>query len=117
MEVGSFEDFKKLKKLKSFTGNIVSDSMEPLIRVGDKISVQVGDKNLHRFDIIVFWGNNQLMCHYLWSINRYIEPCLIQTRSLRNKVKDNPVPIEAYLGKVVSHRISTWYKIKLLFSH
>lgn len=110
------EDFEKLKELKFFRGNIVSDSMVPKIRIGDKIVVDVGNFNLERFDIIVFWHQGQLTCHYLWAMNRRVEPLLLQTRSIKFGEKDYPIGFQDYLGKVVSHRLSTWDKIKIFIS-
>ena len=99
--------------MKFFRGKIVSDSMVPIINIGDTISVDVGCMKLDRFDIIVFWSEGKLICHYLWAMNRRVEPILLQTRSTLYGEKDNPIGFNDYLGKVVSHRLSTWDKIKI----
>lgn len=105
MEIGR-EEFEKLKKSPFFKGVIVSDSMSPLIKVGDKIVVSVGDRELNRFDIVVIYVNGKLICHYLWAMNRVITPILFQTRNLKNGGKDFPVSFDDYLGKVLSHQLS-----------
>lgn len=116
MEIRSREDFKKLKMNPFFKGIVVTDSMEPLIMVGDKIIVEVGNQELKRFDIVVFFQNGKLICHYLWAKNVIIQPILFQTRSLKYVKKDFPVAMEDYLGKVVSHRLPKLEKLKIIFS-
>lgn len=106
--------FVKLKSSKTFEGKVVSDSMNPIIKVGDIIQVDVGVKNLKRFDIIVFHDGSKLICHYLWNMNKIVEPLLLQTRNMR-KEKDFPITWEQYLGKVTSHQISFFQKLRLLF--
>ncbi len=113
MEV-SREDFERLKKNPFFVGVIVTDSMLPLIRVGDKIVAEVGNQNLKRFDIIVFYMNGVLVCHYVWAINRFVKPILYQTRNLKHGECDLPISSEDYLGKVVSHKLPAMDKIKII---
>jgi signal peptidase I len=113
MEILSREEFEKLQELTFFRGKIVSDSMIPVLNIGDRITVEVGCKKLERFDIIVFWGEGKLICHYLWAMNRRVEPILLQTRSTRYGNKDYPIGFEDYLGKVVSHHLTAWGKIKI----
>lgn len=105
------EEFEKLKKESFFRGRIVSPSMSPVIKLGDQITVDVGAPNLKRFDIIVFYENGKLICHYLWSINRIIKPVLFQARNLGGG-KDFPCKEENYLGRVVSHQLGFWHKVK-----
>ncbi|MES2527112.1 MAG: S26 family signal peptidase [Bdellovibrionota bacterium] len=116
MEALKREDFEKLKALPFFQGNIVSESMLPVLKIGDKITVEVGNEKLERFDIIVFWSQNKLVCHYVWAINRTVRPLLIQTRSTFYREKDYPIEFADYLGKVVSHRLSAWDKIRIFLS-
>ncbi len=97
-----------------FKGIIASDSMYPLIKTGDKIYVEVGQKNIERFDVIVFLNDGLLTCHYMWSMNRLVSPILIRTRSLKYGHRDDPFLFDDYLGKVVSHRFSKWQKLKLM---
>ena len=107
------EAFESLKQQQWFKGRIASDSMEPLIRVGEVIVVLVGEKQLKRFDIVVFWYEGKLMCHYLWQLNKRVTPLLMQTKSLQGR-RDLPIPPEDYLGKVISHRLKFWHKLKAL---
>lgn len=108
------EDFEKLKKLPLFKGKVVSDSMSPVIKVGDEVVVEVGTRDLKRFDIIIIWVEGKLICHYLWQKNQIISPILLQTRNMRGE-RDYPVPEADYLGKVISHELSLWQKLKFLF--
>jgi signal peptidase I len=113
MEGLSREEFENLKELPFFRGKIISDSMEPVLNIGDKITVEVGRKELERFDLIVFYSQDKLICHYLWAMNRLVEPILLQTRSTKYGLRDYPIGLEDYLGKVVSHRLNAWEKMKI----
>ncbi len=97
-----------------FKGKIMTGSMIPVININDEILVEVKANNLKRFDIIVFYQNGRLICHYLWSMNKFVQPLLMQTRSL-DGAKDFPIPEEDYIGKVLSHRLSFWRRLKILF--
>lgn len=110
----SREDFNKLKQLPFIKSIVVSDSMAPVINIGEKIVVEVGDFDLKRFDIVVIYAEGKLICHYVWKINKIIDPILIQTRNMRKEM-DFPITKEDFLGKVVSQRLSLWQKIKLIF--
>ena len=105
-------DFDKLKRLPFFKGKIVSGSMHPVIKIGDGIVVEIGNFDIKRFDIIVFYSHGKLICHYLWTYNRVFTPVLFQTRSLFGN-KDYPIDHDAYLGKVVSHKLS-WLRKTLI---
>jgi signal peptidase I len=110
----SREKFEELKKLPFFKGKVVTGSMVPVIQVGEGIVVEVGQKNLKRFDIIVIFVDGKLICHYLWQMNKLVQPILLQTRNMAGGL-DFPVGLEDYFGKVVSHRISLWQKLKIIF--
>jgi signal peptidase I len=97
-----------------FKGKIVSGSMVPVIMIGEEITVIVKERNLKRFDIIVFLSEGKLVCHYLWRMNEIVTPRLMQTRSMLGGT-DLPIEEKDYIGKVVSHHLSKWRKIKLLF--
>ena len=107
------EQFERIKLLPLFKGKIVSDSMSPLIKVGEEIVVDVGAQDLKRFDIIVIFIKDKLVCHYLWQINRIVKPILLQTRNMRGQL-DFPVPEKDYLGKVMSHKIGFWKRLRIL---
>ena len=108
----STDEFQNLKTQSFFKGRIVSPSMSPVVKVGDFITVDVGEMNIKRFDIIVVYLNEVLVCHYLWRFNQKIKPIYMQTRSLSGAL-DSPIPVENYLGKVVSHELSFLRKIIL----
>jgi hypothetical protein len=107
------EQFEHLKTIPIFKGKIVTGSMVPVIGIGENIVVEVGTQELSRFDIIVFYQGEKLVCHYLWRLNRRVEPILMQTRSLSGG-RDYPIGIQDYLGKVISHRLPTWRKWLIL---
>jgi hypothetical protein len=98
-----------------FRGKIVSGSMIPVIEIGEEILIDVKFKDLKRFDIIVFLRDEMLICHYLWNINRFVEPLLMQTRNIQGG-KDYPIKEEDYIGKVVSHKLSLFRKLKIIIS-
>lgn len=110
----SREKFNELKNLPLFKSKVVSDSMVPVIQVGEEIVIDVGCKDLKRFDIIVIYQDEKLVCHYLWSINRIVSPILLQTRNMSGKL-DYPVALDNYLGKVLSHKLSLWQKLRIIF--
>src|SRR6476661_2317107 len=109
----SRENFEKIRGVPIFKGEIVSDSMEPLIKVGEKIVVDVGNRDLQRFDVITFLMDGKLVCHYVWTMNRVVTPFLLQTRNLKYGAKDVPINWDDYLGKVISHRLTAWDKLKI----
>jgi hypothetical protein len=115
MELKTREEFERIRKLPIFKGVIVSDSMAPVIKIGDKLVVEVDNRDLQRFDIITFWQNEKLVCHYVWSMNRVVTPFLLQTRNLKYGSKDTPINWDDYLGKVINHRLSFWDKVKIYF--
>lgn len=98
-----------------FRGTIVSGSMEPVIMTGEGIVVSVKCRELKRFDIIVFVQDQKLICHYLWTTNKFVKPILMQTRSMGGS-RDFPIKEEDYVGKVLSHKLSWLQKIKILLS-
>lgn len=108
------EQFNTLKNLPFFKGKVVTGSMIPIIEIGQEIVVNVGDRKIKRFDIIVFYDQEKLICHFLWNLNRRVEPLLLQTRNMAG-VLDHPVSMDDYLGKVVSHRLNLWHKLKILY--
>lgn len=108
------EEFNQLKQLPLFKGTIVSGSMMPLMPIGTPIVVAVGDQTIKRFDIIVFYNENKLICHFLWNINKIVTPKLLQTRNLINFGVDFPITMDDYLGKVVSHQLRLRDKLRLI---
>jgi signal peptidase I len=105
---------KKILEQPFFKGKIVSGSMIPVIEIGEEIMVEVKAKELKRFDIIVFVQHQKLICHYLWTINKIVEPRLMQTRSMGGG-KDFPISEDEYVGRVISHHLNWWHKLKIIF--
>jgi signal peptidase I len=110
----SRDEFENIKKLPYLKSQVLSDSMVPILKVGDRVVIEIGDLNLTRFDIIVIFVDGKLICHYIWKINSFVKPVIIQTRNMHKQL-DIPIMIEDYLGKVVSHRLNRWQKFKLIF--
>lgn len=110
----SREQFEGLKTLFLFKSKVVSDSMVPIIQVGEQVIIDVGNMDVKRFDVIVIYMDGKLVCHYLWRVNRYLKPILLQTRNMSGNL-DFPVKIEDYLGKVMSHRLGFWQKLRIIF--
>jgi signal peptidase I len=108
------EQFAELKTLPLLKSKVITGSMAPLIEVGDKIVIDIGNKDIKRFDIVVIYFEEKLICHYLWSKNQIVSPVLLQTRNLKGHF-DYPVSFDNYLGKVISHKIGFWRKLRILF--
>lgn len=108
------EQFDELKSLGLFKSKVVSDSMMPIIKIGDDVVVDIGNTDIKRFDIIVVLIDGKLVCHYLWQMNKIVKPVLLQTRNMSGKL-DYPVAINDYLGKVVNFKLSLWQKLKIIF--
>lgn len=94
-------EFKLLQK-KSMAGEwqtlrVASDSMMPLLQIGQFIEVQkIEIGHLEKFDIIIFFQDGRLICHFLWAI----QDQLLITKSLKNpQAVDWPVKPELLLGK------------------
>ena len=108
------EDFEWLKKQPFHKLKVITNSMEPVIMVGESIVIVVGTQDIKRFDIVVFFKNGKLICHYLWSVNKKCIPVQLQTRNIPGHL-DSPFSDEDCLGKVISHKLSFWQKLRSLF--
>lgn len=109
-----------LTKFGKLTAKVISASMEPVIMAGDKITVIPFEGHPQRFDIILFKGERELICHYVWHINKIINDGdneLVTTRGIPSKYDDYPVHRKDILGVVVSHRLNLWWKIRLLWAN
>lgn len=106
---------KELKKKGLLCFNVVSGSMEPIIKTGEKIIVQNFESEPSEFDIVVFFQRGILICHYIWHVNqmRSKEGHLIYvTRGLHGR-EDLPIEADQVLGRVTSHRISSWNRLRI----
>lgn len=99
---------------------VASDSMNPVIRINDLISLEsLKDiKTLKRFDLIVYEKDQRLFCHYFWSLNSLQQPTTICTRSLKEPFQNElPFTTDKVLGIVTSHRISFARQATLIFQN
>lgn len=96
---------------------VASDSMSPVIRVNDLVTVEPLKElsKLKRFDIIVYAKGEALICHYFWIANSLQKEATICTRSLKEPYQNElPIPIENILGVVSSHHIGFFRKSSLI---
>ena len=105
-----------LLKRKDFV-RIVSDSMVPLIDIGDNVEVTYLDNldDIKRFDIIIFHLGEVLTSHFYWGRNLF-EPEKLLFKSLKH-VKDYDLPIseQSILGKV-NLTFPLWLKLIVYLS-
>lgn len=93
---------------------VVSDSMHPIIRIGDELSTENITADLNTFDIILFKRHDKLVVHYVWRNQKDFNNTVI-TRSLQNIYHDEePVSYEDLLGKISNYKLSSYIKIKIL---
>lgn len=75
-------------------------------------------KSLRRFDPILYWQDGELICHYLWRLNRLFmqdESLLLQTRPLTPlSAPDSLVSLPQILGKPKHVRLPLWKKLMIL---
>lgn len=113
-------DFSKLKSRLDQHGemklNVASDSMHPVLKVGQLITVKPTPTSiLCKFDIIVFWGQGKLMSHFLWAKqwNETDKDYVFITKSLKEPTShDLPIKENLILG-IVDSKISTLSKISI----
>lgn len=97
---------------------IVSGSMAPLIRTGDKIQIldlQKLGRPLRRFDLVVFKQNDLLVCHYIWHLNSNFNSSFV-TRSLISNRDDFPIEISQIIG-YVPVRIPILSRLRIVFEN
>ena len=118
----SWPDFLELKKCSNdfSTHTVVTGSMEPIIKIGDRIIVDLKNKNFQIHDIIVFWMNGILICHTLIHINQIVsdqDQRVFLTAPYYKMGVDLPIREDQILGIVMSHKLSWWSKLKLSWLH
>jgi signal peptidase I len=100
-----------LNRVKSISENLLNTgydvrmntfglSMFPLIRTGDKITINA-ESNLHKGDIIVFERGEQMVCHRLVRVFEKDGIRYYQTRGDTSFGLDEPVTADQILGKIV----------------
>lgn len=95
---------------------VVSDSMTPLIPVGSELIIEKIEDNreLKKFDILLFKLDDKLICHYFWHQNKYYAPGIVTTRSLKDGSFDSPFDRKKMLGVVINFKIGFFLKFKIL---
>jgi len=113
----TFEEFLVLKRQFEEAGGesyqIVSDSMAPLIQVGDWVSVAPLHTSPEEFDLIVFYQNGHLICHCFIRESDFEQALL--TSSLKYGRYDLPISRQMVLGKVTSHQLKWWHRWTLFW--
>lgn len=115
----SDSDFKKLQlfllKDRKREFNVITPSMHPLIKVGQKITVEpIKDpSSLKIFDIILFRQHGVMICHYVWHFSALKQGEII-TRSIAGGI-DLPISYDDILGRVTSHKIGLLRRLKISF--
>jgi signal peptidase I len=106
---------KKLARGEQHTLKIVSNSMEPLIKVGEEVVVCSPPKpeHLQIFDILVFSQGNRLNAHFLtkvdWQRDHFV------TRPLRDpSQQDYPISFKDIIGIIPHKKIGWWQKLRIL---
>ncbi len=106
---------KKLLGGATITLKVASDSMVPLLKVGEEIQVK-GRKELsdyHLFDVVLFEQGSRFNAHFLTKADHNNQIYL--TRSLKNPSShDYPLKPHQLLGVVINKKISLWQKLKVL---
>jgi len=109
--------------LDNFKCQIVSDSMEPVLKIGEVVRAEpiaAPDEvtRLKRFTLIVFKRDDRVLCHYIWRINQQVMPGTCVTRSLKNPFHDEvPVPFNDVLGQIREKVIPTWLRVLLVLNN
>jgi len=107
-EITSIEDYRqiaiKITKAEGQVGDqirlrVISNSMAPLLKVGDKVIVAPNSPaELRRGDVIVVWRNDEFITHRLVTM----QDGLWYTKGDRSRHLDHPVTTDAVLGKVIA---------------
>lgn len=107
----------RLNKHSTIEIKIISDSMEPLLKINETVSIVPAVKSFDVFDLIVFWRDGKLFCHYIWR-NQISFNKTIVTRSFKSLYSDEkPVEIQYVLGSVEGKKISFLAKLFILIKN
>ncbi|MFA5582774.1 MAG: signal peptidase I [Bacteriovoracaceae bacterium] len=118
MDLLKFRTLKsKLDREGSLSLRVASESMVPVLKTGQIITVKRADlDNLKKFDILVFLQNEKIMCHFLWSVQTNEGQVEFITKSIENPTEiDIPIKEGLLLGKVdatipLHIKIKIWLK-------
>ena len=93
---------------------IVSDSMSPLIKVGERVEVSYKD-HYKSFDVVIYHHRDgRLICHYIWQKSRLEEGSYL-LRSLKGTAFDLPVALEKILGHVTGKKLTGKWQFWIFF--
>lgn len=94
---------------------VVSDSMSPLIKIGDELKIEIVSKNVKfkRFEILLFKSEFGFTCHYFWKSNDHFDKGLIITRNLKDGDHDIPFDRQLVVGIIKNFKISLFSKLKI----
>ena len=112
------EQFNKLKDLiqvKNIDINIISDSMLPLLKINDKLTISKIISPLEIWQIVVFLNHeDKLTCHYVYGKSN-LEENVYYTRPLNRKYQsDLPLKSDHLLGVVINKPFPFYFKIYAL---
>jgi signal peptidase I len=117
-------NFHQLKSIVAKTGKlkfkVVSDSMLPIFKIGDVVTVEPFKQEvLKRFDVVVFWERNRMIIHFLWAkqLDETDGKSIYITKSLKQPLAvDLPIKESLLLG-VVNVRIPFMTKVKVFLKN
>ena len=111
------EKLKELQIKRTINVQIVSDSMEPIIKTGEVIKVEMVVGEPKTFDILVFYQNDIFLCHYFWKKNSYFDNSgkNYLTRPLKSQWADIPFSRDQILGKAVGKKLGFLRKCVIFF--
>lgn len=98
---------------------VVTPSMEPVVMVGDHVTVDMTSP-INRWDIVVWWDGEKLICHVLWHINRLVTldgEVVYITCALKGSRLDLSVPASQLLGKVTNFKLSWLWRVRVWWNH
>ncbi|MDW7680343.1 MAG: signal peptidase I [bacterium] len=94
---------QQLSANKNAVFRVISGSMAPLIRIGDRVVIKsTKSVSLSSGDIILYLNGNSFCTHRFVTITTKGEEQKLVTRGDRFRAFDAPVDQEKYLGKVIS---------------
>ena len=111
----------KLAKEGGFPINILTDSMEPVIRPGENVDVKLSDlDSLNVFDIVIYWdeGLKILVCHYFVGFTKVINKKrkYLVCKGIKSKNKDFIISPDCFLG-VVDKKLPFLTRVREVVKH
>lgn len=108
------KQFEELKRTLNSEGQLAFEfrgqSMLPVIKPGSLVTIE-NPKQFEKFDIVVFFFRDKLICHYVWHKNSLNTESFV-TRGL-NSGEDVPVTMDRALGRVTNYKIGFLRRLKL----